>query len=248
MNRLPRPRATLLALLILTGLLLQACGAQRAATPDQPQIILTLLDLSGSTEAVRENYLAQVERIIAAVPPGGRLVILPVSARSLTAPAALDLTLPAYTWWKTNSFTHGRAVNRLRQQALETVAALLEQNPGTRGTALIDSLLQAQAFLKEYPEGAGAIYIISDMVEQSDLLDLYGLEQAGVEPALAKVSEAERMPALNGAAVTVAGLEAAGHLPSAQVLAIKSFWEGLLESAGARLLWYSPTLKLPDQL
>ncbi|MFZ5815257.1 MAG: hypothetical protein ACOY93_08130 [Bacillota bacterium] len=234
--------------LILAAALLQACGTRQAAAPAQPRILLALLDLSGSTEGVRDQYLAQVERIVAHVPPGGRLVVLPVSARSLTAPAAVDLTFPEYVWWRTNSLTHSREMGRRRKEALEGVTALLQQRLPGKGTALLDSLLQVQEFLKPYPEGTAALYIISDMVEQSELLDLWNLTEAGVGPALAKVEEGGRLPALKGAAVTVAGLEAAGSLPAARVMAIRSFWEQLLQRADGRLLWYSPTLQLPEQL
>lgn len=233
--------------LLLSGVLLLAglaagCGARPVGTPAPPQVVLTLLDLSGSTEAVRARYLSAVETVIARVPPGSRLVILPVSDRSLTAPAVVDLTFPAYRRLSTNSFIHRREMTRLRRQALEAVGAAVKPEVGARGTALLDSLLQAQDFLRSYPEGAGAIYIISDMVEQSQTLDLFGLGPAGVEPALARAEESGQVPDLRGAAVTVTGLEAAGHMESETVLAVRAFWEALFERAGARLLQYSPTL------
>lgn len=241
-----RERLWLVLLLLVILPAVSACGARKVSTPAQPRLVVALLDVSGSTEAVRDPYLAQVGRIVESVPAGGRLVVLPISSQSLTAPAAIDITFPEYTWWQTNAFTHGRKMRHLQEKAMEGVTALFEQNPGTRGTALVDSLRQAQDFLKAYPEGAGALYIISDMVEQSDLLDMYSLEDADVESALAKVHEASRLPSLRGATVAVAGLEAAGHLPAGRILAIRRFWEQLFEAAGARLIGYSATLQLPD--
>lgn len=237
---------SLLPCMVVLALLLSGCGARPASTPTEPQVVIALLDVSGSTEAVRAKYMAQVEAIVASVPAGARLVVLPVSARSLTAPTVVDITFPTYTWWKSNSFTHDRTVKKRRDEALAAVSALFEESPGSRGTALVDGLIQAQEFLKPYPEGAGALYLISDMVEQSDLLNLYDLTEAGVQPALGKVREAKRMPSLRGAAVSVAGLEASGHLPSERVLAIRSFWEQLFERAGARLQGYAPTLQPSD--
>lgn len=240
-----KARTWLLLFLLTSTLLLSACGAEEASTPAQPDLVLTLLDVSSSTEAVRSTYLAQVERIVGSVPAGARLVILPVSANSLTAPAAFDATFPTYTWWQTNSFTHNRQMNKLRQEAMEAASALFEQNPGSRGTALVDSLVQVQEYLRPFPEGSAALYIISDMVEQSQLLDLYDLKEAGIEEALQTVEQASRLPSLRGATVTVAGLEASSHIPAEGVLAIRHFWEKLFERAGGELVGYSPTLHLP---
>jgi hypothetical protein len=237
-----RGQAVLLVLVLGLAALLAGCGT--AITTTQPRIVITLLDVSGSTAAVRDSYLAEVKQIVDNVPAGARLVVLPVSSRSLTAPALLDISFPDNTWWKTNSFTSGREAKRLRQQALETVSAPHNQDAGRNGTAIIDSLVQVQEYLKPYAAGSGALYIISDMVEQSDLLNLYELDGTGIQSALAKVSKAGRMPALRGAAIDVAGLEAAGHLPSDRVMAIRSFWEHLFETADARLLRYSPALQL----
>lgn len=235
-------RGMILPGLLTLTVLLSGCGARPANTAAPPQVVLALLDLSGSTESVRARYLAAVETVVARVPAGARLVILPVSDRSLTAPAAADVTFPPHRRFSTNSFIHRREMTRLRRHALEAVGAAVTPEAGARGTALLDSLLQAQDFLRSYPEGAGSIYIISDMVEQSQTLDLFGLEPAGVEPALARAEDARRVPDLRGAAVTVTGLEASGHLEPETVLAIRTFWEGLFERAGGRLIQYSPTL------
>ncbi|MDB4895309.1 MAG: hypothetical protein JWN15_1571 [Firmicutes bacterium] len=242
MIRSLRGQAVLLTLVLGLATLLAGCGTPAATM--QPRIVITLLDVSGSTAAVRDNYLAEVKQIVDNVPAGARLVVLPVSSRSLTSPALLDISFPENTWWKTNSFTYGREVKRLRQQAMETVSTPHNQDPGRNGTAIIDSLVQVQEYLKPYAPGSGALYIISDMVEQSDLLDLYDLDGTAIQSALAKVSKSGRMPALRGAAVDVAGLEASGHLPSDRVMAIRSFWEHLFQTADARLVRYSPALRL----
>lgn len=239
-----RGQAALITLLLWSGALLSACGTPQASAATQPRIVVALLDVSASTDAVRDSYLADVKQIVESVPAGARLVLLPISSRSLTAPALLDISFPDNTWWKTNSFTYGREVKRLRTQAFETVSTPPKEDPGRAGTAIIDSLVQAQEYLKLYPDGAGAIFIVSDMVEQSDLLDMYDLDGTGIESALAKVRDAGRLPALRGAAVNVAGLEASGHLPADRVTAIRGFWEELFQTADARLLRYSPALQL----
>jgi|GEM_PF-2891640 len=229
----------------LALLLLTACGAtQPAASPQQPKIVLTLLDLSGSTESVRARYLAQTEQIMESVPPGARFLLLPISARSLTTPAVVDLTFPTYTWWKTNSFTYDRDTTRLQEEALGKIRAALETAIDQPGTALLDGLKRAEEFLTSYPDGSGAIYLLSDMVEQGDQIDLYNLTDEAIAPTLDSVAEKGLLPNLRGASVTVAGLEAASSLPPARVRAVQSFWEQFFESAGTKLRRYSPTLQV----
>ncbi len=228
----------ILPLLLASLLLLTACGTPE---PAAPQVVIALIDLSGSTAAVREQYLAQTRQIMESLPAGSRFLALPVS---LTVPALADTTFPTYTWWATNSFTHGREMRRLRQEAMAEIEAGITQAAGSSGTHILDSLREAEKFLAGYPDGAGAVYILSDMVEQSDLIDFYNLTADGVIPALAKVQEDRALPNLHGASVTVAGLEAASTLKPSTVRAIQSFWEEIFQQAGATLRRYSPTLQV----
>lgn len=221
------------ALLLLTGCFSRPADQQAGAA-------VLLIDLSGSTDNVKGAYLQTVGDVLARMEPGERLFVLGVSATSLTDPLIADVEFPPYAALTTNSFTHGREMKRLREETLAKVSDLLERprsvHGQSRGTSLIDALANAGDLLRPYP-GAATVICLSDMVEQSDQVDLYDLTKTGVDAALARVAA----PALKGVQVYAAGLEGAAALPPERNRAIRLFWTRLLEQAGADLAGYGPT-------
>ncbi|HLN64109.1 MAG TPA: hypothetical protein VK464_21530 [Symbiobacteriaceae bacterium] len=229
---------TLIAVALSVAMLASGCTG-RPATAEAPTPVVVLLDRSASTGPVADRYLTYFRQVTESLQGGERLLVLPVSGASLTAPPAVDLTFPAYRALTTNAFTHGRSMKKLRQEAADAVAALLEQPPdaASQHTAILDGLMRAQELLNGRP---GVICIISDMVEDSDVVRLDGLTEEQVPAVLA--AAAGRAPTtLQGARIHVAGLDAAGALPPARVLAIRHFWEQVFAGAGATLEEYGPT-------
>jgi hypothetical protein len=228
---------TLLIMVMAAAVLCSGCIG-RPAVQQAPTPVVVLIDRSGSTGPAADGFLEQFRRITASLQGGEHLLVLPVSGASLTAPPAVDLTFPPYQALTTNQFTHGRTVRQLRQEAEAQVAALLQQAPDASSshTAILDGLLRAQELLGGRP---GVICLISDMVEDSDVLRLDGLTEEQVAPALERAGN--RLPTnLEGARVHVAGLDAARELAPATVLAIHQFWEQVFQRAGATLVEYGP--------
>jgi len=226
------------AAFLLLAALAAGCAASPAAQQNRPVIVL--VDLSGSTEAVAPTYKTYVQKVVDSLQGGEHLLILPISGTSLTAAATVDLQFPAYRRLTTNTFTHNRQMKKLRQEAMAGVDTLLSapRTATAQRTAIIDGLLQARDLAAGQP---GSIFIISDMIEDSDLARFETLAESEIPAVLAEVEAAGRLPQYPGnTRVHVAGLGAAGQMDPARVLAVRRFWEQFFTRAGAHLVEYGP--------
>lgn len=227
-------------LVLAVALLAAGCGGRPATEPAGRPVVI-LLDLSGSTEAVAPLYKRYVGQVVDSLEGGEHLLVVPISGASLTAAAAVELRFPAYHRFTTNSFAHGRAMKKLRQEALDGVDKLLAspRTAAAQRTAIIDGLLQTGDLIAGRP--GATICIISDMVEDSDLARFESLTEAAIPAVLEKVEAGGRLPRFPGeTGVHVAGLGAAGQMEPARILAVRRFWEQFFARAGATLVEYGP--------
>ncbi|HWI50516.1 MAG TPA: hypothetical protein VNT01_00030 [Symbiobacteriaceae bacterium] len=225
---------------LLLAFLAAGCAASPAAQPGPGRPVIVLVDLSGSTEAVAPTYKTYVQKVVDSLQGGEHLLILPISSASLTSAAAVDLQFPAYRRLTTNTFTHNRQMKKLRLEAMAGVDTLLTapRTAAAQRTAIIDGLLQARDLAAGRP---GSIFIISDMVEDSDLACFETLAENEIPGVLSAVEAAGRLPQFPAnTQVHVAGLGAAGQMEPARVLAVRRFWEQLFARAGAQLVEYGP--------
>lgn len=239
----------LLATAVLTAAALSGCQARRA-TADREGVVL-MVDRSGSARDLAKRYEADFARLLERIDGGEHLLVQQVSAESLVEPVVFEVAFPAYEPFSlnpngANSFTHGRAMKRLKAEAAERFHALLTgPTPKKDGTAIVDALSQAAELLSRYPTGKRTVVILSDMIEQSSLRDFTGLTETEIDPLLDRLAERHRLPDLSGTRVLVAGITdggAGGNLSADAVLTVKRFWSRFFEKAGARLAWYGPTL------
>ncbi len=228
----------LLTGILLAGLLVSGC----AARADQPGStgIAVLLDLTGSTAAVRERYLADFARVLDGTRDGDHLYVVPISADSLVEPVAVDIAFPRASWLQNRVFK-ARRRNAAKKDALSRVEALLKSPSADRraGSAIIDGLERAADLLQPYEQRC--VVVISDMIEQSELAD-FSARSADMDATLASVKE--RAASL-GAQVYVVGVtNGAGDPPltSARVREIRAFWTGFFTERGCALEAYGPDL------
>ncbi|MHB8757942.1 MAG: hypothetical protein ACYC6V_08040 [Bacillota bacterium] len=223
---------------LLAALLVSGC----VAPADQPGStgIAVLLDLTGSTTAVRERYLADFARVLDGSRDGDHLYVLPISAASLVEPVAVDITFPRASWLENRVFK-ARRLSAAKSDALSRVEALLKSPSTDRraGSAIIDGLERAADLLQPY--GQRYVVVISDMIEQSELAD-FSVLNADMDAVL--VSVRERAAGL-GAQVYIAGVtNGAGEQPltSARVREIRAFWTSFLAERDCALEAYGPDL------
>lgn len=228
----------LLAGLLLAALLVSGC-AVRADQPGSAGIVV-LLDLTGSTTAVRERYLADFDRVLDGSRDGDHLYVIPISADSLVEPVAVDIAFPRASWLQNRVFK-ARRLNTIKNDALSRVEALLKSPSTDRraGSAIVDGLERAADLLQPYRQRY--VVVISDMIEQSELAD-FSAPNAGMDAVLSRVRE--RAAGL-GAQVYVAGVtNGAGDPPltSARVREIRAFWTSFFTERDCVLAAYGPDL------
>ena len=198
------------------------------------KFVAVLVDVSMSvSDDDRKIYVATFGRMIDALGPEDRVVLVPVSDRSLTGFVAnVDVVLPK----DSGSL---RDKERLQHARSDLNGAFLARLDGAKSkkTFLLDGFNVCQQ-LFEADKGKKRkerwIIVLSDMLEDSDYGDFERMKLTSdvVSTLLERRRAAGSLPRLDGVRVWVAGARAKNM---AKFNEVREFWERYLKETGARL-------------
>jgi len=132
------------------------------------------------------------------------------------------------------------------ERAIDAAAKSLMQRTAP-GTEIMASLDYAQRVFAQFPQAEKHLVVFSDMIEQSDELDISKYASSFPEAEIARLVETERkqdrLPDLSGVSVSICGATAA---TSASFRNFRRFWLAYFKAAKADLqpFNYGSTLNL----
>jgi hypothetical protein len=194
------------------------------------KIVVVLVDQSISIPSEdRQLYAATFKRLLAVLGADDRVVLAPISDRTLTAfvPVA-DAVLPG----SGGSLKDKEALAAARSELLATFGRMLEGSRSKK-THILDALnLCQQLFEADRQHKERWVVMLSDMLEDSESLDFerITLTPDVVQRIIQRRKAAGTFPRLDGVRVWVAGARARD---AAKMFEVKAFWGQYLKEAGA---------------
>lgn len=207
-------------------------SALTSAAADELVIVAIDLSTSSAGSELRDNTAA-IERVIAQVRPGARIVIIPIAEHSFSSRIILDARLSTNTGLFDERLKAGR---RTLARAWGERSKPLQGN--AKATDIFGALLKAAVLREEHPSWPVALVLLSDM-RQYDHRG-YDFERHTTFDAslLARVQREGLIPSLPGVQVWVLGAHASG-ISDARWLALRRFWTEVLTRSGATLKAFS---------
>lgn len=230
---------------LLLGLLLAAgcLPVSNASEPTGTEYVV-FVDLSQSIRQEDQALFkeALTEEIIPTMGPGDRLLIAPITDRTLTGFRPLvDVTLPpmpAFNGWKDNLLQHKKRVKaveaqvpKLKEETAKRVAVIVSSHRSSAETDILSSLLLTEKLFHNVADRK-VLVLMSDMIED---YAPYRFQKVSWTPDATQglLDDLERqgmMPDLSGVCVYVAGASASTPQQAEQIAA---FWRSYFARAKA---------------
>jgi len=228
--------AIALPIIIILAILLSLV-AGRAFGEELGKNTVIIVDLTKSVgqDECMKNAKA-VEACLNAAGPGEKIAVLAITDRSFGKPVILlrgrTGTKPGYFKEKLKEERQS-IINEWREKAKELKPAFLNSD-------VIGAIAIAQIFLEEGSGQEKRLLIFSDMRQATQELDLESPQELNASALLSDVVKRGMIPPLKNVDVFVLGVLTNNKSPSYWA-ALKDFWKGYFEKAGARLKKYSVT-------
>ncbi len=209
-------------------------------TGTMPRLVITLPDITDSVSksdwaAYRRTFGSLVNSIVARQVEAERerLVVATIEGRPFSKfETMMDVTIVA------TGLIEDEVLIPARRDEIKAQFDLIEPQARSSATRIFDALAGAADIIANNPGYAPEIVVLSDMVEQSPILDLSNrtLDDAGIAALLDKLGTQGLLPDLHQATIHVSGGAGAD---AAAYAATKSVWEAYFKRANAQLLRYS---------
>lgn len=225
--------ATLAATALVTGCGGEASGRDAAAVRAEPRQIIVALDLSGSqSDGRRAEARRALDAVIDGLQYGDRLVLLQVHQRAAAEDDAVrwEETVPAPAAARQPTSLDRERLEAVRQAARSVARTIFDNESAGRlpTTDLFATLHIAGEYIRDAAQPTSLV-LLSDMLQSA-----HGIEMSHAVPGDAWIERqraAGLLPRLDGACVAVVGADAT----SANGVAVRRFWNGYFEAAGAAL-------------
>jgi hypothetical protein len=231
-------------LILLSLLLATGCLSASTASETQGTEYVVFVDFSGSIrpddQALYKDALTT--QIIPTLEPGDRLLIAPITDRTLTGFHPLvDVTLPpmpTFSGWKDNLLKHKKQVKeveaqvpQLKEKIGQQVAGMFARHVGSPQTDIFSSLVLTEK-LFHHESRHKVLVLMSDMIEDDAP---YRFEKVSWTPdatrnLLDNLNAQGMVPDLSGVCIYVAG--ASANSP-AQAEQIGAFWNNYFQRTHA---------------
>jgi len=199
-----------------------------------------LIDRTDSSP-LGENYSSTLFTVKKMLRQGERIIAAPVVDRRANSTILIDVVRPKESIWepklafvkKDIAFTN----------CIRSLELLSDPQPKgkVQNSAILETLTYLQEILSLETVSAKRLFLYSDMIQNSDALNLYRTgPKDSVETLMAKVEHEHLVPNLKGVEVFVAGV--GGSQTDKQARFTEAFWRALFEKAGATVKFYGPAL------
>jgi hypothetical protein len=207
-------------------------GLAGASEKPASKCVVTFVDLSGSAAKDRALYQADLEKLRTRLQAGDRVVVAPITAKSLTEfRPAVDQEIPTFSMWTDNEIKYKKKVRDLLAGIAAETQRLLASTEKSQKTAVFDALTVA-AKLFQGESRRKVLVFFSDMIEDSDRYNFERLQLTSkkIREIVDQHRKSQLLPDLRGVRVYVAGASAAS---SAKAREVEEFWMTYLRDAGA---------------
>lgn len=240
-RRLSLPAACL-ALLSTGCSVVPGTGGDDGGGPET--VVIVLVDTSQSTcgAETRASYRAGLDHVVEYF-EGGKGGLLAVDVidenprQHSRFPVRVDFPTKSFN---TNPLTHKDEVKRLANQAKTGTYRIIDGPRQQRGTAILDSLTNAERFFSTYPSAETRYLVLfSDMVEESKRLTFtkLNLADAALERLIGSDRGTGKLPNLKGVQVYVVGAGDSSNVEAdpERIRLIQSFGSRYMAATGAEL-------------
>lgn len=205
--------------------------------PQNPRVIIILVDMSGSTNQARQTVCKEAfEKIYQNLRHGDRVVVGTITSRSyIDFKPTVDEEIPKKTIWD-NRLQFERKLTNTKEKIRREVNKLLSQKWGSPLTEILDSLNIADSIFHDEKQRQKILVILSDMIQDSKEynFDRDKITDEYINKVIRYRQENNLMPNLTGVKVYVAGASAAD---SNKFREVQTFWARYFTESGAD---YSP--------
>lgn len=221
-------RRTMVAALMALPIALDACSQEEPG-----RRIVVLIDQSGSIEpADRALYATSLTALASDLRQGDRVLVAPIGdARAAQFRSLLDLTVRR----SKKRLERQQIIEDARKQLAAAIPALLapEQWAGAQHTRIVETIAAAAQVYQPSPERGDMLILLSDAVEDSELLRLdRGLSEQQEDAAIALARRQGQLPSLTGISMSVVG--AGGPNPAH----VERFWRAYAKATRASIAAY----------
>jgi len=201
-------------------------------TPPRARVVVGFIDISASVNdygPYREAWSKIIERL----QPGDRVLLGPISDRTLTNFRPLvDCEIPSYNYWLDVRENYEEALNKTRGLLAEGIAKAEKMHRAAKTDIMNALWLAGQVFAGDPRKPL--IVLFSDMIEDSDTADFetIRLDESTTTRLIDQKKRRAELPALRGARVYVVG---ASSRTAEKALEIERFWIRFVREAGGVL-------------
>lgn len=243
----PRRIAAWILFLIFGGVLLATGHPSSSVATTHPGMeLIIFVDFSGSIRKEDKKSFEQdlVKRIIPSLSAGDRLLVAPITEKTLTDFRPLievDFPpKPSFNGFMQNAMTYNRQLKeaetevvRLKEELVGQVAAMFKQHFPSPRTDIFNAVVLAQKLFTDDGR-AKVLVLMSDMVEDSQPYNFYNLRWGPdtVEKLLGELDSNGLIPDLSGVCLYVAGASA----DSAEMAhRVSNFWATYFQRTKANM-------------
>jgi hypothetical protein len=207
--------------------------AKSEDTPQNPRLIIILVDMSDSANQARRTVCKDAfEKIYQNIRQGDRVVVATITSHSyIEFKPTVDVEIPKKTIWD-NRLQFEKKLANTKEKIRGETNKLLSRERGTLLTEILDSLNIADIIFHDEKERQKILVILSDMIEDSKEynFDKDKITDDYINNAIRDRQKNKLMPNFTGVKVYVAGASAAD---SNKFRAIQTFWTRYLTKSGA---------------
>lgn len=233
-----RWRLKLLGLILLSTLLLlshmnRSAEARKSGNDKEtPQVIVILVDMSGSANRARSTvYREAFEKIYQSLSQGDRVMVGTITSRSyIDFKPAVDAEIPKITIW-VNRIQFERNLTETREKIRREVDRLLSRKRGTQRTEILNSLNIADTIFHN-EKRQKILVILSDMIQDSKEYNFTRVKITDnyIDKLIRYRRKHNLIPNLTDVKVYVAGASGAD---SNKFRSVENFWARYFAESGA---------------
>lgn len=232
--------AAVLALPLLAGCTAPATNSP-ASGKERTKTVVLLVDFSGSSSAFRDTYRDAFPTITTRLQAGDAVAAFPINGASLGSAPGVLVSLDIETTEQPNDLLRRKEEKRIRaevsarkEQIESRLAEFVSQPAKAKKTEILAGLQNAGKVIRQLGRERAVIVVFSDMVEESQALDLSRAVPSGERAAkwLEEARQKGLVPDLQGAEIYVVAPSGA---ESSQWSALQGFWSACFRVAGASL-------------
>lgn len=203
---------------------------------EHQSVSFLLIDRSDKLSNV-QSFQQSLEGIRESIQPGERVLVGVSTGHLSETRIIMDSVKPAKSLWESPLKIRAKEKNfsECFQKMEQTLSAGTEEH---KTSAILETLSFVANTLNADQSSPKRLFVISDMMQNSDALSFFKLKSVDGDSILKKLEKEQLVCNLKGTEVVVAG--AGGGSSDEKVRQVEQFWKKYFQAAGAVLKFYGP--------